>query len=170
MDEKRDNSTFSQKAILRRMALARIENPVIMETHGGLGKLFAECYRGMGQGVVFEKKPERAAFLARQRPAWAVYEADCEMAIAAGAGAHLEVNLLDVDPYGDPWPVLSAFFESERPRAGKLVVVVHDGLRQTVKRNMFVQSNGARQTMVRWYGAGLFNHYLAVLGRGQSKS
>ena len=133
----KDNSTFHQKALLRQMALARLEaEPVVMETHGGEGKLFDACYRGVTRGVVFEKDADKASILGRQRPTWAVYEGDCVASIQGGAGAHLEVNLLDVDPYGDPWPVIDAFFESERPRAERLMVVVNDGLLHSIKKGV----------------------------------
>lgn len=157
--KQKDNSTFRQKVILRKAALDRIDKPVIMETHGGMGKLFTECYHGIGQGVVFEKKSARAAFLARQRPTWAVYEADCEAAIAAGAGAHLEINFLDLDPYSDPWPAISAFFESERPRAEKLLVVVNDGLRQKVRLGG-AWSCASMLPIVQRYGNNLHDVYL----------
>ena len=157
----KDNSTFHQKALLRQMALARLEaEPVVMETHGGAGKLYDACYRDVGRDVVFEKDPDKAAILGRQRPAWAVYEGDCVTAIEGGAGAHLEVNLLDVDPYGDPWPVIGAFFESERPRAGRLMVAVNDGLRQ--KLVIGAWDVGTMQGMVAKYGNKLAPIYLEV--------
>lgn len=104
-----------------------------METHGGIGQIYKQCYIGIEDGVVFEKDARKAVVLGRQRPTWAVYEADCVSAIEAGAGSHLPVNFLDVDPYGDPWPVIEAFFSSDRPRPNKMVVVVNDGLRQKIE-------------------------------------
>ena len=129
----KDNSTFEQKAALRRAVLRDAADPVVMETHGGAGKLYRACYSHVAQGVVFETDAEKTELLARQRPTWAVYEAKSETALAAGVGAHLEINVLDLDPYGEPWPVLEAFFTSERPRAPRLWVVVNDGLRQKVR-------------------------------------
>ncbi len=158
---KRDNSTFKQKAALRKATMKRVENPVIMETHGGTGRLFKVCYRSVKSGVVFEKHPGRGGLLAYQRPTWAVYEADCVAAIAAGAGAHLEVNLLDLDPWGDPWPAIEAFFNSERPRAEKLWVVVNDGLRQKVRMGG-AWSVGTLQPMVAKYGNDLHRRYLEI--------
>ncbi len=132
MSKQRDNSTFKQKVMLRKKALEYIDQPVIMETHGGAGKLFRACYDGIEKGVVFEKDPKKTGLLALQRPTWMVYEVDCEKAIQGGAGEKLEINLLDGDPYGDPWPTITAFFVGDRERAKTLCVVVNDGLRHSV--------------------------------------
>jgi hypothetical protein len=129
----KDNSPFAGKVAERRLVLREIAAPVIMECYGGLGKIWRACYSEVGAGVVFEKDPARAGILGLQRPTWAVYEADCVVALQAGAGAHLVVNLLDLDPYGEPWPAVDAFFASTRPRAPELWVVVNDGLRQKIK-------------------------------------
>lgn len=42
---KKDNSTFDRKAALRTRALALLEKPIVMETHGGYGKIYQRCYR-----------------------------------------------------------------------------------------------------------------------------
>jgi hypothetical protein len=111
--------------------------------------------------VVFEKAPERAAVLGMQRPTWAVYEADCVMALAAGVGSHLPCNVLDVHPYGDPWPAITAFFESERPRPEIVFVVVNDGLRQKVRMGG-AWNVGTLLGMVAKYGNALHGKYLEV--------
>ena len=127
----KDNSTFKRKLALRREMLKHLEEtPVIMETHGGLGKLYMACYRHIENGVVFERKPDKSAVLGQQRPTWAVYEGDAVAAISQGAGSHLTVNVLDIDPYGEPWPTIDAFLTSDRQRAASLFVVVNDGVRQ----------------------------------------
>src|SRR4051812_3936723 len=133
--QQKDNSTFTRKAALRSRTLMMVEHPVVMETHGGAGLIFSRCYRSVKEGIVFERDPDKAAILAHQRPTWAVYECLCENAIAEGAGAHLEVNFLDLDPYGEPWPALDAFFGSDRPFPPRLAIVVNDGLRQKLKMN-----------------------------------
>lgn len=106
---------------------------MVLETHGGIGKLWSVCYGAVAGGVVFESDPRRADLLAKQRPTWAVYEADCVSALAVGVGKHLAINLLDIDPYGEPWPAIDAFFKSERQRVARLMVVVNDGLRQKLR-------------------------------------
>ena len=128
---KQDNLTLRQKVMLRQTALAMLrgETPVVCETHGGRGDVFASVYTGVECGAVFEKDPDKSVLLAAQRPTWSVYEADVEIALAAGAAAHLTINLLDVDPYGSAWETIEGFFTSRRPRANRVIVVVNDGLR-----------------------------------------
>jgi hypothetical protein len=128
--QKRDNLTLSAKVMLRHTALRLTGGrPVILETHGGHGDIWSAVYRGVTTGVVFEKDPDKADELVAQRPQWAVYEADVEIALAAGAARTWTFDLLDVDPYGAAWPALRAFFGSARPFAPRMVVVVNDGLR-----------------------------------------
>lgn len=159
---KQDNSTFSQKVMLRQTALAQLsDTPVVMETHGGVGEVYSAVYGHVTEGIVFEKDPFRTPILAQQRPSWAVYEGDCVSSIAAGAGSHLTVNLLDVDPYGNAWPTIRAFFQSQRPFADKIVVVVNDGLR------MQLRGGGAWRTkmlteIVQKYGNDLWGKYLEI--------
>jgi len=157
----KDNPTFNQKVVIRREALKLIDSPVIMETHGGAGKLFDACYSHLGTGLVFEKDPHKAGLLGLQRPTWAVYEADCEAAIADGVGSHLAVNLLDLDPYGDPWPIIDAFFQSDRPRPARLIVVVNDGLRHRVNMNLS-WCTATLQPMVSKYGNVIYPIYLEI--------
>jgi hypothetical protein len=135
---------------------------VIMETNGGYGRLYLRCYRHMESGVVFEKQPDKAEALARQRPGWAVYETDCVRALRAGVGGHLAVNFLDLDPYGEPWPVLDAFLESERPRADKLVVVVNDGLRQKLKMGSGWSVKSLRSVAQKKGNLALYSEYLQI--------
>jgi hypothetical protein len=158
---KKDNSTFRLKANLRKKALEYLVDPVVMETHGGAGKLFDVCYRGLEQGIVFEKDARKVKLLALQRPTWRVYQAGCEGAIKAGVGADLSVNLLDIDPYGDPWPVIDAFFESDRERPGLLCVAVNDGLRQKARTGSSWHV-GSLQNAVSRYGNDLHPVYLEV--------
>lgn len=129
----KDNSTLRQKIALRQAVLREIEAPVLMETHGGYGRIFTRCYRGIDAGCVLEKDSNKAKFLAQQRPTWAVYEGDAAALLSIGAGAHLRINLLDVDPYGDPFPTIHAFLMSQRPPVDSLWIVVNDGLRQKTK-------------------------------------
>lgn len=108
---------------------------MILETHGGYGKIYELCYADLPAGVVFEKDPDKAGFLAGQRPTWAVYEGDSLKGIAARVGSHLPVNFLDLDPYGSPWEIINAFFENWGELPDRLAVAVNDGLRQKCKMN-----------------------------------
>lgn len=128
--QKHDNLTLSAKVMLRQTALRLVDGePVILETHGGRGDIWSAVYRDFPTGAVFEKDPDKADLLAVQRPTWAVYEADVEIALAAGAARHLAFNYVDVDPYGAAWPALRALAASPRPLSDRLIVVINDGLR-----------------------------------------
>jgi hypothetical protein len=128
---KKDNATILLKVNLRRAALRALPvRPVVMETNGGFGEIWKACYSDVESGVVIEKDPEKCEALAKQRPGWAVYRADSVAAVAKGAGAHLQVNFVDVDPWGDPNPLLEGFFTSSRAFPPILAMVVTDGLRQ----------------------------------------
>lgn len=146
---------------MRLRLLREIEQPVILETHGGWGRVYLDCYSRFA-GCVFEKDPSKAEYLAKQRPTWAVYEADCIRALQAGAGAHLVVNFLDVDPYGDPWPVLAAYFGSRRPFASRLAVAVNDGLRQKVKTGGGWDVGSLADAVTRWGAAQAYKHYADI--------
>lgn len=130
---KKDNSTFSHKRSLRLRMLRQINNPIILETNGGYGKLYDACYSNVPLGVVIERDAKKSAFLAEQRQTWAVYQADCIAALSEGLGKQFAVNFVDIDPYGDPWPIVDAFLGSDRPRPKRLIIVVNDGLRQKIQ-------------------------------------
>ncbi len=161
-----DNSTLPRKVMLRQQMLAFLRRmpdagpPVVLEAYGGYGAIWQRCYRDLPQGCVFEQQRHKGDVLCAQRPTWAVYVGDCAPALHAGAGAHLPVNVLDLDPYGDPWPALDAFCTSERPRPPVLAIAVHDGLLQYIRRF----NGGAHSSLAAWvprYGAeGLADHYL----------
>ena len=159
---KKDNSTFLLKVSLRHNVLKEIENPIVMETHGGYGHIGARCYFGLPEGVVFEKDAAKSAALAQQRPAWAVYECDCIAAIHAGVGAHLPVNFLDLDPYGEPWPVLDAFFGSERRFPRRLAIAVNDGLRLKLKTGTAWATHSLQEAVQRFGNAAIYPRYLDV--------
>ena len=159
---RKDNTTLARKVRLRQQGLRQHGGvPVVLETHGGTGHVFRAVYADVPTGVVFERNPQKAQVLALQRPTWAVYEADCVRALEAGVGAHLLVDVLDLDPYGEPWPALAAFFESDRPRAAKLFVFVNDGMRQKCRLGgAWITDSLA--PIVRRYGNDLYPRYLEV--------
>lgn len=159
---KKDNSTIAQKIALRQSALREIESPIIMETHGGYGEIYSRCYSHVERGIVFEKDEHKSTALSIQRPTWAVYEGDCVTAIADGVGAHLKVNYVDVDPYGEPWPVFDALFGGKASLAMKVAVVVNDGLRQKLKLNGGWSTNSMREAVSRWGNENLHDQYLEI--------
>ena len=131
----KDNKTLLEKTHLRKEMLAKLQTePCVLETHGGTGELFLRCYADVREGAVFETDPVKAVTLLKQRPSWSVYESDCIWSLSNGVASHLAVNFVDFDPYGAAWEVIQVFFESERPRTDQLIIVVHDGVRGTLKR------------------------------------
>ena len=148
--------------MLRSKALLELERPVILETHGGLGRLYAHCYSEFPDGVVFEKNPAKSGVLAKQRPTWAVYEADCIRAMAAGVGSHLPINFVDFDPYGGPWLAMDAFFQGLRSSVPRLVLVVHDGLRERLKMHVAWITEGLQDVVDRMGNSAIYENYLDV--------
>lgn len=164
--KQKDNSTFPQKKALRLKGLERLASvgvtaPTILETHGGEGKLFDACYAHLDSGVVFETDDAKVNILARQRKSWAVYQADCEPALAAGIGGHLAIDLLDVDPYGSAFEALDAFFSSSRPFAPKMIVAVNDGARANIQVGGAWRSPTFEEIVLK-YGNDLWDKYLVV--------
>ncbi len=159
----KDNTTLGRKVALRISLLKRLGvEPVILESHGGLGRVWERVYPHVSRGAVFELDQAKAEHLCRQRPTWSVYQGKAETAIEDGAGAHLAVNLVDVDPYGEPWPVLDAFFASERPRPAVLGIAVNDGLRQKLRLQGGWSVRSLRQAVEKWGNAQMFERYLEV--------
>jgi len=161
-DVQRDNSTFKEKLALRRALLKLVEDPIVLEAHGGAGAIWQRLYSGFEAGIVFEKDPRKAEFLARQRPTWSVYEGDCTRGLVDGAGGHLPVNYVDIDPYGDPWPTIAAFFLSERPRTDRVALAVNDGLRQRVRLGLSWKTKTLEGVVQRWGNNQLYVKYLDV--------
>ncbi len=162
MAKQKDNSTYRLKVMLRKEAMRLIDGePIILETHGGRGRLFERCYDGVQRGTVIEKDDAKVSILTHQRPTWSVYQADSEMAIEGGAGSHLTYNLIDLDPYGSPFPTLSAIFCGSQNLADRVQLVVNDGLRQKVKLGG-AWHVGCLQDIVKKRGNDLYNVYLAV--------
>lgn len=139
-----------------------IPDPVILETHGGRGEIFRRVYSDVSRGIVFDTELSSVEALATQRPTWAVYQARSDWALGEGAGSNLTVELLDVDPYGEPWPTIEAFFASDRPRAPRLGVVVCDGLRAKLLLNAGWHVRSMRDALDRYGNAHLHEHYLEI--------
>jgi hypothetical protein len=119
-------------------------------------------YSEIPQGIVFEEKPAKAERLAIQRPTWAVYEADCVRSLRAGIGAHLNINYIDLDPYGEPWACLEAIFASERPWPTRLGIVVNDGLRMKCKLTGGWDCESLRPAVRQFGNAAMYPEYLMV--------
>jgi len=127
---KKDNKGIIQKVRLRQLVLNEIQNPVVMETNAGFGHIFTECYQGIPVGVAFETDMEKCNALVMQRPSWAVYQNRCEPALESGCGFHVPVNFVDVDPYGDPWPIIDALLCNASKLPDRWGLAVNDGLKR----------------------------------------
>jgi len=147
---------------LRLSALRELETPVVMETHGGAGKIYARCYGSIPEGVVFETSPMKTAILGKQRPHWAVYEADCVAALAASVGSHIPINFVDIDPYGGPWCAIDAFFSGIKPKVPRLVFAVNDGLRNRLKLHVAWNTEGLQDAVDQFGNAAIYEQYLDV--------
>ena len=126
----KDNGGLLHKLKIRRLLLSEIADPVIVETNGGSGTIFLKIYSEYESGTVFEKNIDKAAILVKQRPTWAVYCADCVKSISAGVGFHNQANFFDVDPYGDPWPIIEAVFYNKKNLPDRWGMAVNDGLKR----------------------------------------
>jgi hypothetical protein len=104
----------------------------------------------------------KASFLAIQRPTWRVYETAAELAVASGVGADLPINFVDVDPCGDPWPLLTAYFQSERVFPKRLAVAVNDGLRQKLKMGSGWHVETMKAAVAMFSNTALYPRYLEV--------
>lgn len=85
-----------------------------------------------------------------------------EPALSEGAAAHLAVQLLDVDPYGEPWPTIEAFMTSDRPREPVMGIAVNDGLRQKLRLQGGWSVKSMRTAVEKFGNAALFDRYLDV--------
>lgn len=133
MKRQKDNSTIDRKVALRRMALKRVpRDGLVLETHGGFGRIFERVYY-RHPGVVIEKDERKVAQLARQRPNWRVYQGLAERALGAGLASEVPFSLIDLDPYGSPFEVLDGLFKPGRKFASEVQLVVNDGMRNKVR-------------------------------------
>lgn len=158
-----DNSTLKYKVPLRKNLLAELgKTPVILETHGGYGRVWERVYRNVVDGIVFEKDSKKAEFLAQQRPTWAVYECDSAMALADGVGMHIPINFIDLDPYGEPWPVLDAALSGLGPHLpDRWALAVNDGLRNKIKISAW-DVKSMRRPVEQWGESAIYREYLHV--------
>lgn len=159
----KDNSTFNQKLALRRAVLHDApEAPTILETHGGLGRIYDRAWFKAGTGVVIERDERKAEALARQRPTWRVYQANSLPALRAGLASDMVFDIVDLDPYGSSLDYLDVLALGGRHWPDRWQLVVNDGLRQ------FIMLGGAWRyeqlaEIVAKRGNNLFPVYLDVV-------
>jgi hypothetical protein len=174
-----DNSTLGDKVRLRRAVLLSHARhceklageplgrddvrPRVLETHGGYGRIFERTWFAARAGsVVIEKDDRKAEHLAVQRPAWRVYQGDCVKALRAGLAAEVAFDIIDLDPYGEPFSVLDALAAvPARAYPQRWYLVVNDGNRQKVMMGGAWHMESLAP-FVRKYGTNLHGRYLAV--------
>lgn len=140
--KKADNTSLRFKVFQRNEVCVQIKHPRILECFGGYGVLYDRIWRkNDATGAVIEKDAERARHLAEQRQKWVVVRGDCEIVLQAGFCDWLAFDILDCDPYGEPWKAIRAFF-GNRVYADAMFVVATDGLVYDLQR-------GARSLMMR---------------------
>lgn len=155
----KDNTVLASKVRYRRAMLAEVEEPVVYEAHGGRGVVWSYCYRGM-PGVVTETSPAKTAILAKQRPTWAVYECPAEVALSAGFIGLFGVNVVDLDPYGSPWPCIEALMAGQMP--DRLALIVHDRMGQKLSLKGAWQVGALAAAVERHGNEWVCANYLAV--------
>lgn len=138
------------------------QKPVVLETHGGRGEIFTRVYYDLPEGLVMDTDLGCCETLTRQRPTWRVYQGKAERMLEIGLGADLPVTLLDVDPYGDAWPTIEAFFASDRERAPRMGIAVNDGLRQSLGLQLGWNCRSMQLAVEHFGNAALNDRYLEV--------
>lgn len=159
---KKDNSTLTKKISLRKKLLKELDAPVIMETHGGKGDVWQRCYQDIPFGVVFEKDDKKISILAEQRPDWAVYQCDCIAGLQAKIQSIFRINFVDIDPYGDPWPVIDYFFKGMSQKVEALGIVVNDGLRLGLNMNIGWNFSSLKKAVNKYGNQSIYANYLDV--------
>lgn len=162
-EERRDHTEWALKVQLRQWLTAQLglADPVVLETHGGEGRLWQAGPR-WARGLVLEKDPARCAVLERQRPAgWDVVCGNSASLLLRGYAAQQAFDLVDIDPHRQPWPTLDAYFTSQRCYAPRLGLVVTDSLRQCVRYNGGTRIHGLLPYVAR-YGRHVHRFYLEV--------
>ncbi len=158
----KDNSTGHAKIRLRRAVLhAAPPAPIVLETHGGFGRIFERTWFKASTGVVMEKVEEKAEALAVQRPTWRVYQADSLKLIQAGIARDLAFDIVDLDPYGSPVEYLDALAASDRIWPDRWQLVVNDGLRKRLRLGVAWSTPRMRPYVLR-HGNNLYPVYLKL--------
>ena len=137
-----------------------LDAPRVLETHGGRGEIWKKLYSSF-PGAVIEIDPDRAEFLSRQRPTWPVYEGDSEVYLTQGLFRWLAFDFVDIDPFGEPWPLIEGFFSSPgRQFAPRMAIVCNDGLRKSAAMKVAWQSTTLKGAVRKWGNENVRAHYL----------
>ena len=159
---KKDNSTLSHKLKLRKKALLKIDDPVILETHSGYGVLFDRCYRDVKKGVAFDLDREKITWVAKQRPEWMVYQADSLYCIKNNIDTGLKFNFIDIDPYGSSLEYVIEFLKSSIERDDHFIIVANDGLRAKLKISAW-EVKILKKAILKFGSNSIYKSYLGIV-------
>lgn len=158
----KDNSTGDAKIRFRRAVLHEAPPaPLVLETHGGFGRIFERTWFKAAGGLVMEKVEEKAEALARQRQTWRVYQGDSLKLIQAGVARDMRFDIVDLDPYGSPVEYLDALASSGREWPDRWQLVVNDGLRKRLRLGVAWSTPRMRAYVLR-HGNNLYPVYLTL--------
>lgn len=159
-----DNSTIIEKVRLRRRVLERCPAPpVVLETHGGFGRIYERTWFKAFRGVVIEKDDRKVEHLCRQRPRWAVYQGNSELVLEHGLARTTAFDVIDLDPYGQPFGVLAALSLPGRVFPDTWHLVVNDGGRQAAKRGQSWTIPGMTVAVAKFGRDGVYVNYLEAV-------
>jgi hypothetical protein len=151
-----DNGQTGLKLAVRSAAIeaARPEN--VVETHAGLGFLRSRMYSGFG-GAVCEKDRAKAERLAAKFRNLTVVYGD-SLAYLKVPDFGFVASLVDIDPYGDPWPHVRACM-SCKALPGRFVLAVTDGLVQSCRLSTTLKASSLRPVAAAFGAHDLFRRY-----------
>ena len=152
--------TGLRRKLLKQLSLES-KQVQILETHGGKGRVWERVYSGFS-GVVIEKNPDKTEFLVIQRPTWKVYEGDSVRLLFGGLCRAEAFSVIDVDPYGEPWPIFRALVERHDAWPSSFGIAVNDGLRQKLKLGGGWNVNSVKHLAERYGNRAMYSNYLAV--------
>ena len=153
---KQHNSHEVTKKAIRRTAIGLVDMPNVLQCHAGFGKMTDAVFQDL-PGLMIEKTPETIDKLYKNHSNKAVYEGD-SLAYLEGLKTH-SFSVIDIDPFGDPFPHLSALI-ALTPQVSKIAVVITDGLIQFAKLGQASKTKSL-EPAVKLFGANVYPNYEA---------
>jgi hypothetical protein len=127
LQAKKHNSKVAHKLLVRQRVAGLLGNSAeILETFSGEGLMYDGCW-SMFSGACIDSDAAKARDSARSRPRWRTYCGDTGRALSAGWLSSVAFDVVDIDPYGEPWPYVRAFFDTERAMPDQWWLILTDG-------------------------------------------
>lgn len=152
----KDNTHLVAKRHLRALVLKMTPEPVVLETHGGVGEMRRQVWRD-APGLMVEKDPNKAQVLAERFPHQTVLCGNSLHLLEADPVWPVPFTIVDIDAYGDPYPAIDHAFACAH--LGAFALVVTDGLIGAAKLGTawskstlrpWVQVHGSGNAYKRW--------------------